>query len=189
MKKRILSVLAILLFAFTLQQMCKADMEKKIETVTGEEMVPLSPEIESKKVPKCSTVYDLAIFDEDPPEPEEVHPYLQMPVLLTLEEQDLLLRVAMAEAEGEDVKGQALVMRVVLNRCITSNKGVRAVIYQPKQFATNRMTLKPNEGAYEALSMVIDGWDESQGALYFCSKGYSKYGEPLFQHGGHYFSK
>lgn len=110
-------------------------------------------------------------------------------VNLTYEEQDLLERVAMAEAEGEDSKGKALVMRVVLNRSLEYGMPIGEVIYSPNQFATSRMGIDPTEDCHEALAMVMDGWDESQGALYFCNSGYPKYGEPLFQHGGHYFSR
>jgi len=109
-------------------------------------------------------------------------------VNLTYEEMDLLEAIAMAEARGEDSKGKALVMRVVLNRSLEKGKSIKEIIYAPNQFYTAGMT-EGDEGCHEALAMVMDGWDESQGALYFCSKGYSRYGEPLFQYGGHYFSK
>ena len=109
-------------------------------------------------------------------------------VNLTYEEMDLLEAIAMAEARGEDSKGKALVMRVVLNRSLVKGKSIREIIYAPNQFYTAGMT-KGDDDCHEALTMVMDGWDESQGALYFCAGGYSRYGEPLFQYGGHYFSK
>lgn len=110
-------------------------------------------------------------------------------VNLTFEEMDLLESIAMAEARGEGSVGMAYVMRVVLNRSEKTGKSIREVIFAPNQFYTQGMGIEPSDECHEALAMIIDGWDESQGAIYFCSNGYSKYGEPLFQYGGHYFSK
>lgn len=110
-------------------------------------------------------------------------------VRLTLDEMDLLESIAMAEAEGEDARGKALVMRVVLNRSLEWNKPIDEIIYSPNQFATYRMDIEPTEDCHEALAIVIDGWDESEGAIWFNADDYPKYGSPLFQYGGHYFSK
>ena len=108
---------------------------------------------------------------------------------LSQEDMELLELIAMAEAEGEDAKGKALVMRVVLNRCLDTAESVSEVVYKPKQFAVSRMFIEPTEDCHEALNMILDGWDESEGALYFNAHHYSKYGDPLFVYGGHYFSR
>lgn len=119
------------------------------------------------------------------------------PVDLTYEEQCLLLDVAMAEAEGEDSIGKALVMLTVLNRTEHFNAPVGEIIYAPNQFAVGRMGIQPIEDCYEALGMVVDGWNEtwiegdwdhSMKILWFSASGYPAYGEPMFQYGGHYFS-
>ncbi len=116
---------------------------------------------------------------------------------LTYEEQCLLLDVAMAEAEGEDSVGKALVMITVLNRTDYFGAAIPEIIYAPGQFATGRMGIQPGEDCYEALGMVVDGWDESwiegdwdhsMKILWFSNDGYPAYGEPMFQYGGHYFS-
>lgn len=118
-------------------------------------------------------------------------------VNLTYEEQCLLLDIAMAEAEGEDSVGKALVMITVLNRTEHYSAPVGEIIYAPKQFAVGRMGIQPSEDCYEALGMVIDGWNESwiegdwdhdKKILWFSADGYPMYGEPMFQYGGHYFS-
>jgi len=118
-------------------------------------------------------------------------------VNLTYEEQNLLLDVAMAEAEGEDSVGKALVMITVLNRTEHFNAPIGEIIYAPNQFAVGRMGIQPSEDCYEALGMVVDGWDESwiegdwdhsMKILWFSADGYPAYGEPMFQYGGHYFS-
>lgn len=109
-------------------------------------------------------------------------------VNLTFEEQELLEEIAMAEAKGEGSKGMALVMRVVLNRSLNDGMSVRDVIYRPGQFYTAGME-PGNDECHEALAMVMDGWDESQGALFFNAGGYRAGREPLFQYGNHYFTK
>ena len=105
------------------------------------------------------------------------------------EDCELLEQIAMAEAEGENTKGKALVMLVVLNRAEKTGKTIREVIFQQGAFYTAGM--KPgNDDAHEALAMVLEGWDESEGALYFCSTGWNKFGDThLFKYGGHWFSK
>ena len=118
---------------------------------------------------------------------------------LTYEDQDLLERVAMAEAEGEDSVGKALVMLTVLNRVEATGGTIGGVIYAPHQFAVSRMDITPSDDCHEALAMVMDGWNETyldteqewdrtKRIYYFGADGYSQYGEPAFQYGGHYFS-
>lgn len=116
------------------------------------------------------------------------------------EDEYLLVKIAMAEAEGEDVNGKALVILTVLNR-VNSNEfpdTIHDVIYQPDQFSpvgSGRFdAVEPSDECYQALNMVIDGWDESQGALYFesCSEAdnwHSRNLEHLFTHGRHRFYK
>ena len=107
----------------------------------------------------------------------------------TEEELYLLSQLAMAEARGEDAVGQALVMRTVLNRCEKNGRTIKENIYASGQFATSTIgRYEPNENNCKAIRMILEGWDESEGCIYFNAEGYS-YGEPLFTHGGHYFSK
>lgn len=112
---------------------------------------------------------------------------------LTYEEKDMLLRIAMAEVGGEDcVECLALVMKTVLNRMESPlfPSTIYRVIHAENQFSPvasgSFSTAVPNEKCYEALELVINGWDESQGALYFeaCvgSSWHSRNLELLFQH-------
>ena len=110
----------------------------------------------------------------------------------------LLAKIAMAEAEGEDVEGKALVILVVLNR-VWSGKfpdSIPEVIFQDGQFSpvsNGRFDrVEPDSECYEALELIqLNKWDESQGALYFESDGKSNWHRNnlhfLFQHGNHYF--
>lgn len=109
-----------------------------------------------------------------------------------------LMKIAMAEAEGESVEGKALVMLVVLNRVWSDQfpNTIEEVIFQRNQFSPVKeggrwYTTEPNEECAEALELVMNGWDESEGALYFESckadSWHSKHLEFLFQYGNHKF--
>lgn len=109
----------------------------------------------------------------------------------------LLGKIAMAEAEGEDTEGKALVILVVLNR-VESNKfpdSIEEVIFQEHQFSpisNGRFEkVQPDEDCYKAVELVKNGWNESKGALYFESPSNSEWHknnlEFLFRHGNHYF--
>ena len=110
----------------------------------------------------------------------------------------MLMKIAMAEAEGESVEGKALVMLVVLNRVWSDGfpNTIEEVIFEPGQFAPVReggryYTTEPDSECREALELVMKGWDESHGALYFesCenSSWHSENLEFLFQVGNHKF--
>lgn len=114
------------------------------------------------------------------------------------EDAEKLMKIAMAEAEGESVEGKALVILVVLNRVWSDQfpDSIEAVLFQKNQFSPvsaggRYWTTEPDEGCHKALALVESGWDESQGALYFESTGkdgwHSKNLEFLFQYSGHKF--
>ena len=116
------------------------------------------------------------------------------------DEEEILLKVAMAEAEGESTEGKALVMLVVLNRVWSDEfpDTIAGVIFQDGQFSPisngRYDEVKPDADCYRALQLIqIDGWDESRGATYFESKSESNWHSEhltfLFQHGKHYFYK
>ena len=114
------------------------------------------------------------------------------------EDERMLAKIAMAEAEGESVEGKALVILVVLNRVWSDEfpDSIEEVIFQKNQFSPvaeggRYWTTEPDAGCYEALELVMGGWDESQGAFYFDSTGrdgwHSQNLEFLFEFGGHKF--
>lgn len=138
------------------------------------------------------------------PEPTEEPTPTWEPLIRSLDfsaaDADILLRIAMAEAEGESTEGKALVMLVVLNRAWSDAfpGSIRDVVFQPGQFSPVReggryWTTEPNEDCYAALRMVLEGWNESQNALFFDACGgnswAAKHCEFLFQYGNHYFYK
>lgn len=146
------------------------------ETITKTEYVYIESE------PEVITEYEYIYV---PVEPEVYYPNL------TFEECELLEQIAYAEAKGEGVKGMILVMNVVLNRVHADGFGdsVEEVIYASGQFYTAGMTPNVSDECHEALGMVLDGVDLSEGALFFNKYGYREGKEPLFQWGDHYFSK
>lgn len=114
------------------------------------------------------------------------------------EDERMLAKIAMAEAEGESVEGKALVILVVPNRVWSDEfpDSIEEVIFQKNQFSPvaeggRYWTTEPDAGCYEALELVMGGWDESQGAFYFESTGrdgwHSQNLEFLFEFGGHKF--
>ena len=98
------------------------------------------------------------------------------PVLRTFteEEEALLLKLGMAE-RGDTYCTEciALVMRTILNRVESPrfSSTIRGVIYAQDQFTPvmdgSFETAQPNSPCYDALDMIKEGWDESQGALYY----------------------
>ena len=132
--------------------------------------------------PKVETVTEYVYIES---EPEVYYPNL------TSYECDLLEQIAYAEARGEGVKGMILVMNVVLNRVHADGFGdsVEEVIFADGQFYTAGMTPNVSDECHEAMALVLEGADFSQGALFFNKYGYRANKEPLFQYGNHYFSK
>lgn len=115
-------------------------------------------------------------------------------------DKDILLKVAMAEAEGESTKGKTLVMLVVINRALSEEfpEKIEEVVFQPKQFSTvaeggRYWTTEPNKDCYKAFELLTDGWDKSRGALYFESCEGTSWHEKnltfLYQFGNHRFYK
>lgn len=94
-------------------------------------------------------------------------------ISLTAEEENLLMRIASCEAGNQGWQGMALVMNVVLNRRAAWGMSISDVIYAKGQFSVIGCN-KWNSGfiateAPIALQAIKDGWDGSQGALFFCA--------------------
>ena len=85
---------------------------------------------------------------------------------------NLLARCIYAEARGEPYTGMVAVGAVVLNR-VRSPKfpnTVSGVIYQPWAFTAvndGQINLTPNDQAYKAARDAMNGWDPTNGCLYY----------------------
>ncbi len=112
---------------------------------------------------------------------------------LTTEEQEMLLKIGMAELGTTGCQEcVALVMRTILNRVEADgfSASIQGVLFAQDQFTPvwdgTYEAAEPNDVCYEALDMVMRGWDESQGALYyeFCDgpSWHSQNLTLLFQH-------
>jgi len=128
-----------------------------------------------------------------PPETETTVPPTEPAVLLTDEEKTMLLKLGMAErGQSGCTECIALVMCTVLNRVESDRFGssISSVIFAQDQFTPvtdgSYHSAEPNERCREALEMVISGWDESQGALFYewCEgeSWHSKNLQLIFQH-------
>ncbi|MBO5224594.1 MAG: spore cortex-lytic enzyme [Clostridia bacterium] len=91
---------------------------------------------------------------------------------LTTSERNLLARCVYAEARGEPYAGQVAIAAVVLNRVRSSSfpNTVSGVIYQKGAFtcvSDGQINMTPNSTAYKAVTDAINGWDPTNGCLYY----------------------
>ena len=85
---------------------------------------------------------------------------------------NLLSRLVYGEARGEPYSGQVAVAAVVLNRVEHSSfpNTIAGVIYQSGAFdvvSDGQINLTPNETAKKAAQDALNGWDPSNGAIYY----------------------
>ena len=85
---------------------------------------------------------------------------------------NLLSRLVYGEARGEPYTGQVAVAAVVLNRVRSSSfpNTVSGVIYQSGAFdvvSDGQINLTPNETAKKAAQDALNGWDPTNGAIYY----------------------
>ncbi|HHT62535.1 MAG: LysM peptidoglycan-binding domain-containing protein [Bacillota bacterium] len=84
----------------------------------------------------------------------------------------LLARLINGEARGESYTGQVAVGAVVLNRVDSPlfPNTISGVIYQPNEFSVvndGQINLTPSQTAIKAAEDAMNGWDPSNGALYY----------------------
>ena len=150
------------------------------QTSVAEVMTEMSlpTETSTEALTECPTTHETAPTTAIPTtEVQIITPTTETPrianIALTAEEEQLLMRIASCEAGNQGWQGMALVMNVVLNRRTAWGMSIHDVIYAPGQFSVIGCD-KWNSGfiateAPIALQAVKDGWDGSQGALFFCA--------------------
>ncbi len=99
-------------------------------------------------------------------------PVVSREIALSREDFELLAKAVYAEARGETYEGQVAVVAVILNRYRHPDfpKTIREIIYQALAFESvddGQIYLAPNAQAYQAVQDALNGWDPSDGALYF----------------------
>ena len=163
MKHRII-IAALLLLALCVGLLAARAMP---EPASGETMAEPAP---------AETTSMAATLPPETTQPATVPPETEPPIVLTFtgEEETLLLKLAMAERGDTGCETcMALVMRTVLNRVEAPKFGstIRGVIYAQDQFTPvtdgTFDAAEPDDRCMAALDMVMRGWDESQGALYY----------------------
>lgn len=90
----------------------------------------------------------------------------------TEEELRILASAIYGEGRGEPYEGQVAIGAVILNRVDSANfpNTIAGVVYQRGAFDAVRdgqINLEPNETAYRAAIDALNGWDPSDGALYY----------------------
>ncbi|ADL12640.1 cell wall hydrolase [Acetohalobium arabaticum] len=94
----------------------------------------------------------------------------------TEEELETLARAVYSEARGESYVGQVAVAAVILNRVDSPEfpNTINGVVYQRHdgQYAFSavwdgQIYLTPDETAYQTAKDALNGWDPSDGALYY----------------------
>lgn len=127
---------------------------------------------------------------------------------LSEDEIGILQRIVEAEASGEAIKGKMLVANVILNRVRNKNfpDTVEGVVFQRDggtyQFSPIKdgryYSVKVSSDTKKAVSRVLQGEDESKGALYFSARSRANKSSMrwfdthltfLFEYGGHEFFK
>lgn len=86
----------------------------------------------------------------------------------------LLARCVNGEARGESYEGQVAVAAVILNRVEHPSfpNTIAGVIYQPGAFTATvdgqiNVPIDTNSTVYKACSDAMNGWDPSNGAIYY----------------------
>lgn len=129
-------------------------------------------------------------------------------IQLSSTDKAVLMRIVEAEATGEDIKGKMLVANVILNRINNSKfpDTVEEVVFQKSGSVYQFSPIKDgryykvniSEETKKAVNRVLNGEDESQGALYFMSRSKAKASSvtwfdrtltKVFKYGTHEFYK
>jgi N-acetylmuramoyl-L-alanine amidase len=85
---------------------------------------------------------------------------------------DYLAHTIYGEARGESFEGKVAVAAVILNRTDSGKYGnsIREVIFQMGAFTAvsdGQYYLQPDDASYEAAREALNGWDPTNGAVYF----------------------
>jgi len=184
MKKWIVLIIAAIALLTGGLFAAKTAAESAVEAVLAEQaMLQTTASTEATETLPASTETEepTVVITEAPTEPateataepttEATASYV---LFFTEEEEELLLKIGMAErGESGCTECVALVMRTVLNRVESPkfSSTIKGVIYAQDQFTPvaegTFEDADPNAICANALEMIKQGWDESQGALYY----------------------
>lgn len=149
---------------------------------------PSHTEFEVRKV--TNAVLTAALSSENP---ELSHEFKKLPSKYTRDDIELIARLAYAEAGNQCELGKRLVIDVVLNRLDHENfpKTVEGVINQTNQFSPAMSgSMYKHELDRDMVRLVEEELVRrtDPDVIFFRANHYGKYGIPMYQVGGHYFS-
>ncbi len=114
------------------------------------------------------------------------------------DEMELLARAVYSEARGEPFEGQVAIAAVIINRVLHPifPDSISGVIFQPWQFTAvhdGQFWLHPNKQAYAASRAALEGWDPTNGAIYYynpdtATSRWVFYRTVIVKIGNHYFA-
>lgn len=112
-------------------------------------------------------------------------------MIISQYEEDLILRVAMAEAGNQGVDGMRYVISTIFNRVASDSPDfedtILEVVTHPYQYSTG-YTGTISDDCREALELELQEQIDTD-VLWFCSTGWPQWGVPAIHYGGHWFSK
>lgn len=104
---------------------------------------------------------------------------------VTKEEFELLVRVCMSEAGGENFQGKVAVVETILNRAEMGYGSIGNVV---KNAYSTRYNGEPNDGCYDAVITALKKDTFPDNMIYFRTGHYHSFGTPYQKIGNHYFS-
>lgn len=110
--------------------------------------------------------------EAEAPEVGQAEEAINIPGGFTANDLKLMANAVYGEARGEPYEGQVAVSAVILNRVKDSRfpNTVSGVIFEPRAFtavADGQIWLEPDEGAKRAVQDAINGWDPTNGLVYY----------------------
>lgn len=188
--RTIINVLAIALLT-SFMSVAQVDYDNVVETEAVTVVSDISEEEPTEKEVAIKTIKegkDIPIIDEF------YTPTTEETIQMSDEDIELIALVTMAEAEGESELGKRLVIDTILNRVDSEHfpDTVSDVVYQPNQFSSmwngRSDRCYVNDDICELVKEELESRENSD-VVFFRTKKYSKYGEPVVQVDHHYFSK
>ncbi|MGM7701700.1 spore cortex-lytic enzyme [Pseudalkalibacillus sp. Hm43] len=111
----------------------------------------------------------------------------------------LMANAVYGEARGEPYVGQVAVAAVIINRIESTSfpNTISGVIFEPRAFtavADGQIWLTPNETAKKAVQDALNGWDPTDGSIYYFNPNTATSGwiwtrDQVTQIGKHIFAK
>ncbi len=145
------------------------------EETTANTQIPLDEEA-GEQIEESAQAMQLELADEIASIEKARRELEEKKIYLSKSDTAILCRIVEAEATGQDIEGKMLVANVILNR-VNSDKfpdTVEKVVFANKQFSPIRdgryYKVTITKDTKEAVNRVLNGEDESNGAVYFMSR-------------------